>query len=104
LQLAGQRARGTEPITEHELMGWIQQRFRKAGLITDHGPNVSAGANAANPHYEPSPDTPRVIHDGDILLIDLWAREESNPYADQTWMASLGQPSRRALDIWEAVR
>jgi Xaa-Pro dipeptidase len=25
-------------------------------------------------------------------------------YADQTWMASLGPPSPRAIEIWEAVR
>jgi Xaa-Pro dipeptidase len=103
--LAGERSRSKEPITEHELMGWIQQRFREQRLFTDHGPNVSAGANAANPHYEPSPDHPRVIRDGEILLIDLWAREDANTvYADQTWMASLGNPSVQALEIWDAVR
>jgi len=40
------------------------------------------------------------------VLIDLWAREEGPqdlPYADQTWMASLGQPTAEALDIWNAV-
>jgi Xaa-Pro aminopeptidase len=108
LRLAGQRARDKKPIAEHELMAWIQERFRGAKLFTDHGPNVSAGPNAANPHYEPSPAAPRVIREGDILLIDLWAREEGAdpivPYADQTWMASLGQPSPEALEIWNAVR
>ncbi len=108
LRLAGERARGKQPASEHEIMGWIQQQFRNANLFTDHGPNVSAGANAANPHYEPSPDAPRVIRDGEILLIDLWARENGGdatvPYADQTWMASLGQPTSEAMDIWNAVR
>ena len=105
LRLAGERSRTSEPITEHELMGWIQQRFADAGLWTDHGPNVSAGANAANPHYEPSPDKPRVIRDGEILLIDLWAKEHPDGvWADQTWMASLGKPSVEALEIWDAVR
>ncbi|MGH9886137.1 MAG: M24 family metallopeptidase [bacterium] len=102
--LAGERARGKEPITEHELMGWLQHRFKDAGLFTDHGPNVSVGANAANPHYEPLPEKPRIIRDGEIVLIDLWAREEGMPYADQTWMASLGKPSVEALEIWDAVR
>jgi Xaa-Pro aminopeptidase len=107
LRLAGARARSKQPIAEHELMAWIQERFSQAGLFTDHGPNVSAGANAANPHYEPTAAAPRVIRDGDILLIDLWAREKSDdalPYADQTWMASLGQPTSEARDIWNAVR
>jgi Xaa-Pro aminopeptidase len=104
LHLAGERARSKDAITEHQLMEWIKNRFRKAGLETDHGPNVSAGANAANPHYEPSPDAPRVIREGEILLIDLWARESNQPYADQTWMASLGPPSAESLEIWNAIR
>ena len=105
LVVAGERARGTEPLAEHELMGWILDRFRQVGLTTDHGPNVSAGANAANPHHEPSSDLPQIIRAGDILLIDLWAREENGGvWADQTWIASIGKPSPEALDIWNAVR
>ncbi len=103
-RLAGERARGPEPLAEHELMMWIRDEFRRGGLETDHGPNVSAGDNAANPHYEPSSDSPRLIRPGDILLIDLWAREPGGVYADQTWMASLGAPSKEALEIWNAVR
>lgn len=104
LTLAGKRSRTRTPIAEHELMAWIQERFAQAGLSTDHGPNVSAGANAANPHYEPSPDRPRPIRDGDVLLIDLWAREQDGEWADQTWMATLGKPSARALEVWSAIR
>ena len=104
MEFAGERARGAEPLAEHELMNWIQDEFHRAGLSADHGPNVSAGANAANPHYEPSADEPRVIRPGEILLIDLWARENGGVYADQTWMASLGKPSAESLDIWNAVR
>jgi len=102
--LAGERSRTKRPITEHELMAWMQDRFTRAGVSTDHGPNVSAGANAANPHYEPSADRPREIVDGDVLLIDLWATEPGGIYADQTWMASVGAPSSRTEEIWRAVR
>ena len=83
----------------------FSDEFRQRGSFTDHGPNVSAGANAANPHYEPSADAPRVIRPGEMLLIDLWAREtDGGVYADQTWMASLGKPSTEAFEIWNAVR
>jgi len=102
--LAGQRSHTQRPIAEHELMAWMRDRFTQAGLITDHGPNVSAGDNAANPHYEPSADHPREIKRGDVLLIDLWATEPGGIYADQTWMASLGEPSERTVEIWNAVR
>ena len=103
--LAGTRARA-EAIAEHELQRWILDRFAERQLFCDHGPIVAAGANAANPHYEPSASNPRPIRPGDILLIDLWAREEKPDavYADQTWMASLGAPSDRAVQVWTAVR
>jgi Xaa-Pro aminopeptidase len=103
-ELAGQRSHTQRPITEHELMAWMRDRFTQAGLVTDHGPNVSAGDNAANPHYEPSASHPREIVRGNVLLIDLWATEPGGIYADQTWMASLGPPSERTLEIWNTVR
>ena len=93
-------------MAEHEVKRWILDRFAEQKLFCDHGPIVAAGANAANPHYEPSATTPRPIQRGEILLIDLWAREENDGgvYADQTWMASLGKPSERAIEVFTAVR
>jgi Xaa-Pro aminopeptidase len=102
---AGERASRGTPVAEHELAAWIAERFARAGL---HGGNhpaiVAAGANAADPHYEPSADRPRRIEPGDVLLIDLWAREPAGVYADQTWMGVLGAPSARAAAVWAAVR
>lgn len=104
LALAGRRAHAGNPIAEHELMQWIREAFARQGLFTDHGPNVSVGENAANPHYEPSADHSRLIREGEILLIDLWAREPDGVYADQTWMAAVGEPSPEARAVWEAIR
>ena len=101
---AGAAARAGTPLHEHELMQWLRDGFARAGVETDHGPNVSAGANAANPHYEPSAEQPRAIVTGDVLLIDLWAHEPGGAWADQTWMASIGAPSPRAVEVWSAVR
>ena len=97
-------ARGTSPPTENEIRGWILDRFQSAGLECDHGPIVAIGPNAANPHYEPTPERSSKIEDGAILLIDLWAREPNGMFADQTWMFSLGQPSDRNVKLWLAVR
>jgi Xaa-Pro aminopeptidase len=104
MALAAERARAGSPIAEHELRDWILGRFAESALVTDKPPIVGAGENAANPHYEPSADRPRPIHDGEVLLIDLWAREPNGVYADQTWMGSLGAPSARAGEVWRAVR
>jgi Xaa-Pro aminopeptidase len=100
----GERLRAGAAVHEHEVQAHIRDAFARAGLETDHGPNVSAGANAANPHYEPSADAPRRIVPGELLLIDLWAREPGNPYADQTWMASVGAPNEKQVAVWETVR
>ncbi len=102
---AGAMVAAGTPVAEHELQRRILDAFARAGLETEHGPDVAASENAANPHYEPSASAPRRIVAGDTLLIDLWARErDGGVYADQTWMGALGAPSARAVTIWEAVR
>ena len=102
---AAEQARAGQPVHEHELMQRILDAFAQHGLETDHGPIVAAGANAADPHYEPSAERPVPITDGQLVLIDLWARErDGGVFADQTWMASLGAPSARAQEVFAAVR
>jgi Xaa-Pro aminopeptidase len=103
-QYAGAEAAAGRPAMEHELQARIIEAIGREGMAFDHPPNVSAGANAANPHYEPASDRPMGIEPGSMLLIDLWAAEPGGVHADQTWMASLGAPSDRARTIWEAVR
>jgi Xaa-Pro dipeptidase len=104
IRLAGSRADSAVPLTEYALQQWIREKFEAGGLETDHGPIVAIGPNAANPHYEPTQDRTATINRGDILLVDLWAREKGGVFADQTWMGSLGAPSERDEKIWLAVR
>lgn len=104
IRLAGSRADGATPMTEFALHKWILDRFESGGLSTDHGPIVAIGPNAANPHYEPSSDSSATINRGDVLLVDLWAKEKEGIFADQTWMGSLGPLSERDNAIWLAVR
>ena len=104
IRLAGSRAESASPLTEYSLQAWIKEKFAAGGLETDHGPIVAIGPNAANPHYEPTAEKSATIKRGDILLVDLWAREKNGVYADQTWMGSLGTPSDRDRTIWLAVR
>jgi Xaa-Pro aminopeptidase len=104
----GAAVRAGTPIHEHDVMAWLQQQFAAEGLWTDHGPNVSASENAANPHYEPSAAHPRRIVEGDVVLIDLWATAPSGTtggmWADQTWMAVVGPPTPKQQEVWAAVR
>ncbi|MBL0939242.1 MAG: aminopeptidase P family protein [Gemmatimonadaceae bacterium] len=104
IQHAGAMASAGTPAAEHELQQRILDAFARVGLEADHGPDVAASESAANPHYEPSADRPRLVQRGDVLLVDLWAREPGGVYADQTWMGSLGTPRDEVVKVWEAVR
>ena len=101
---AGAEAHAGRPMTEYALQQHILAEFAKASLETDHGPIVAIGPNAANPHYAPSEDHPVPIRVGDLLLVDLFAHEPGGIWADQTWMASIGEPTPRAVQVWTAVR
>jgi Xaa-Pro dipeptidase len=104
--IIGERARTSSPATEYEMMQWILARFKASGLETDHGPNVSAGPNTADSHYEPTAEKSLTIGPNEVVLIDLWATgKPGHPYADQTWMAYTGTaPGDKVKLVWEAVR
>jgi Xaa-Pro aminopeptidase len=104
LALAGARSVTTEPLREHELAVWVRERFDRAGLLTESGPSVSWGPNAARAHYHPTPAESAPLVPGAMLLLDLWAKEPSGIYADQTWMAAIGAPTPRDAGLWTVVR
>jgi Xaa-Pro aminopeptidase len=104
LTRAGAAAGVGRPLTEHGLAVWVREQFDRAGLLSEDGPSVSWGPNAARTHYEPTAEESRPILPGALLLLDLWAREPGGIYADQTWMAAIGSPSRRDGELWEIVR
>ena len=110
----GTRARngGTD---EHAMVTWLHEAIDRAGLITEHGPNVSAGPNSADSHYEPTAASSRPIRKGDFVLIDIWAKLASDSssahpdYAavwyDITWTAVVGrEPTEREQLIFNTVR
>lgn len=105
-QRIGAAARGAAPLHEHEVQAWLQEGFGRHGMEADHGPIIAATENAASPHYEPSAASPRAFREGDVVLIDLFATDRGGQgmWADQTWMASIGTPSARALEVWTAIR
>ena len=91
-------------MTEHEVTEWVMTAFDRAGLVTESLPSVSYGEHAARPHYDAPAQGSSPIVPGALLLLDLWAKEPGGVYADQTWMASIGEPSARASELWSVVR
>ncbi len=92
---------------EYSIVLWLQQAMRREGLVWEHGPNVSAGQNSADSHYDPTPASSRPIRDGDFLLLDIWGRleEPDSIWYDITWTGVVGrEPTTREQEVFAAVR
>jgi Xaa-Pro dipeptidase len=98
--------RAGRPVGEWSVRGWIQDEFARRGITVGADAIVAVNGNAANPHYAPSADHHAPIAEGDLVLIDLWGKEDEGAiYADQTWMGYVGeQVPQRLADIFAAVR
>lgn len=93
-------------LTEWQLQRRVATRLESEGLVVDHGPLVSFGANAADPHYEPSAAQSATLEPDQVVLLDLFAgRGVGAVQADQTWMGFSGPvPPARVLEVWTTVR
>jgi Xaa-Pro dipeptidase len=92
--------------TEWQMREWVRGDLARRGLAVGVDTIVAVNANAANPHYAPSADRHATIGEGDLVLIDLWGREDGPDavYADQTWMAFVGETvPERLREIFSAV-
>ena len=103
----GRRVRdgGTD---EYSMLRWLAEAIERAGMVTEHGPNVSVGSNSADSHYQPTAETSQAIRQGDFVLIDIWAKLAERPEAvwyDITWTAVVDRaPSDRENMVFGAVR
>ncbi len=100
------RVRDGVATTEYEIQQLMAGWFRDEGLIADSDPNVSAAANAGNPHYLPTATTHRPIHKDEIVLLDLWGKLDrpGAVYADITWIGYTGAtPPERYAKAFAAI-
>ena len=104
----GSATRDGGQTDEFSIVQLMLKGMAAEGLFTDHGPNCSAGPNSADSHYEPTPDSSRLIRSGDFILIDCWAKLADRPEAvwyDITWTAVVGrEPTERENLIFRTVR
>jgi Xaa-Pro aminopeptidase len=99
--------RANRPVDEYRVQRFVLDAFEQAGLHAEADPIVGVNAHAADPHYEPTPETSLPVSRGDLLLIDLWAKEKvaDSVYADITWCGVCSPaPSDRQQEIWTIVR
>lgn len=105
LMFVAEGARRGEPRTEAEVQDRVLSRFAEALVVTEGRPVVASGPNTGDPHHRPPQDGSRLIVEGDLLLLDLWAREltENGVFAQSCWVAFVGKrvPERfaRAFEV-----
>jgi Xaa-Pro aminopeptidase len=101
---AAEAVRSGQTLSEWGLKESILQMFADAGLV-EGDTIVGVGQNAADGHYEPTPQDAVPIVEGEVLLIDLWAKEPGSVFADQTWMGFMGtEVPEKVEHVWRTVR
>ena len=106
-QEIGRRVRSGAGTNEYAMVEWLQRAMADAGLVWEHGPNVSVNANSANSHYEPTAESHAPIRSGDFLLIDIWARpnRDATVFYDITWTGVVDrEPTAQEQSVFDTVR
>lgn len=89
----GDTLRAGRTTTEYDVQQFIMARFAEHNLDPDHPPIVAVNRFATVGHYAPTAEQHNPIGPGDMVLIDLWARERNSPedcFADITWTGFCG--------------
>jgi Xaa-Pro dipeptidase len=89
---AAQRVRAGKAFTEYDLQQWMLEQFRAAGVTSESPPIVAVGPHSGDPHYEPRASGSAPVREGDLLLLDVWAKTPApnSVFYDITWMGYLG--------------
>ena len=86
------RIKAGDNPTEYEIYEYMIELYKQENMICEDGPIVAINEHAADPHFEPQKDITTKIKEGDLVLIDLWAKknEAGSIYYDITWMGYVG--------------
>jgi Xaa-Pro dipeptidase len=102
----GRRVRGGG-TNEFEIQQWFVEAFKREGLIVDGPPIVAVNQNSSDPHYVPTAEHNASIHEGDVVLLDVWGKKATPGavYYDISWSGFVGTflPDR-VCEIFDIVR
>jgi Xaa-Pro aminopeptidase len=106
-EFIGENLRANKSIGEYDVQQYMWDLFKKNDLIADHPMIVAVNANASNPHYAPDENHSSPIKKGDLVLIDIWAKQNKpgTIYGDITWMGYAGsEVPARMKEIFDIVK
>ncbi len=92
---------------EVEIQNFMHQLMHKNNLFWEDGPVVAINEHAADPHFEPTNENSFPMQEGDLVLLDLWAKDKKpgSIYYDITWMGYIGDKVPEKLEeIFQIIR
>ena len=98
-EVIARRTRDRVPMTEFDVQQLMASWFRDEGLVSDSNPVVAVQENAGNPHYLPTADRHRPIRPDELVLLDLWGKQQLSGavFADITWVGYTGTGAPEAM-------
>jgi Xaa-Pro aminopeptidase len=99
--------RAGRKLDERAVLTIVEQRLSAHELVYDHPPIVAVNEHAADPHFEVPDSGSAPVGRGDLLLVDVWAKEAASGsiYADITWTTYIGEiVPDEIVRVFEAVR
>lgn len=100
------RVRAAGSVEEIDVRREIVDHFVEHSLTTSHPPIVALGPHSGDPHYETGTGTETAIREGDLVLIDLWAKLDKPRavYSDLTRMGFVGESApQRYAEVFRIV-
>lgn len=82
-----------KPYTETEIQQVIFDHFDANDLYPEHPPIVAVGPHSGDPHFEPKKEGDALVAEGELVMIDLWARfnRPRAVFSDITKMGFVGK-------------
>ncbi|MAT40539.1 MAG: hypothetical protein CL946_13160 [Ectothiorhodospiraceae bacterium] len=93
--------------TEHEIQAFMHNMMRENNMTWSDGPIVAINDHAGDPHFTPTPENSHTMKEGDLLLLDLWAKKDvpGGIYYDITWMGYIGTEVPEKIEsIFQVLR
>ncbi len=103
----GESLRAGRAISEWDVAEFVRRKFEAGRLYTESGPIVAVNEHAADPHYEPQASGSSPIRQGDLVLLDMWAKLKTPGavYYDITWTGYCGDAVPNDIQrVFEVVR
>jgi len=98
-EIARRIVNGENP-REVDIQSFMHELMQDNNMFWGDGPIVAVNEHAADPHFEPTEKNSFTMKRGDLVLLDLWAKQNQpgSIFYDITWMGYIGDKAPDDLE------